>query len=74
MCTRYAAGVQVNGHRVEIITRSNIEEFMKPIITEWSSTVGSGKLPEQLIYFRDGKSPKLRESSPGKANYGDRRF
>ena len=58
MCTRYAAAVETNGHRVEMIKRSNIENFMKPLITLWSSNLGNGKLPEQLIYFRDGKLPQ----------------
>ncbi|KAL9085957.1 MAG: hypothetical protein Q9165_007319 [Trypethelium subeluteriae] len=56
LCTRYAAAIDVNGHRVEIIATSNIEKFMKPMITGWASNLNMGRLPESLIYFRDGVS------------------
>lgn len=55
LCTRYAAAVDTNGHRVEMITTSNIEKFMKPMITGWSSNLGQGRVPERIIYLRDGK-------------------
>ncbi|KAI9685409.1 MAG: hypothetical protein M1822_004540 [Bathelium mastoideum] len=55
-CTRYAAAIQTNGHRVELISSGNIQAFMSPMITEWCSNLGNGRVPEQLIYFRDGIS------------------
>ena len=55
-CTRYAAACQTNGHRVEMITTANMLEMLTPIFREWMSTIGGGKLPQHIIYMRDGVS------------------
>jgi eukaryotic translation initiation factor 2C len=53
---RYAAACQTNGHRVEMISESNWTNCLKPLVTQWQSNVGGGKLPTQVYYFRDGVS------------------
>ncbi|CCU74167.1 argonaute/ago1/eukaryotic translation initiation factor 2c [Blumeria hordei DH14] len=53
---RYAAAVQTNGRRVEIIGRNTIENQMLPLVNQWVKNVGQGKLPTQIYYFRDGIS------------------
>lgn len=53
---RYAAGVQTNGHRVEMITEANIEGFFGFLLPEWVKQVGGGNLPMHIYYFRDGVS------------------
>ncbi|KAA6409085.1 MAG: eukaryotic translation initiation factor 2c [Lasallia pustulata] len=56
IAARYAAACETNGHRVEMITTNNIETMVKPLLHEWCSTVNLGRLPEHLLYFRDGVS------------------
>lgn len=51
---RYAAACQTNGHRVEMISESNIRSMLEPVIRQWILTVGSGNLPRQIYYMRDG--------------------
>ena len=53
---RYAAGCQTNGQRVEMITENNFRSILGPLVTQWQSEVGSGKLPEHVFYIRDGVS------------------
>lgn len=53
---RYAAACETNGHRVEMIKPDNINNMLKPMIQYWTQTVGGGKLPSRIIYFRDGVS------------------
>lgn len=53
---RYAAAVETNGVRVEMIATKNIEEMLKPLLMEWSMNVGQGRLPKHVYYFRDGVS------------------
>jgi eukaryotic translation initiation factor 2C len=55
-CCRYAAGVQTNGHRVEMITRHNIDTVVMPMVKNWANKVGGGNPPKQIFYFRDGVS------------------
>lgn len=55
-CSRYGAAVQSNGHRVEMITSSNIHEMLKPLVQWWMANVGGGRPPRHLYYFRDGVS------------------
>ena len=55
-CSRYGAAVESNGHRVEIITSTNIREMLEPIVRWWISNVGGGHPPKHLYYFRDGVS------------------
>ena len=56
LATRYAAAVQTNGYRVEIITPANIKGLLLPLLKNWVNTVGAGKFPARVIYFRDGVS------------------
>lgn len=56
ICARYAAAVETNGIRAEMITTKNIEKMLEPLIKHWIRTVGGGKLPGHVYYFRDGVS------------------
>lgn len=53
---RYAAGCQTNGKRVEMITENNFRTILGPLVQQWQSEVGGGRLPEHVIYIRDGVS------------------
>ncbi|PYH41337.1 putative eukaryotic translation initiation factor eIF-2C4 [Aspergillus saccharolyticus JOP 1030-1] len=53
---RYFGACEANGDRVEIINRANLEIMLTPLIREWMSTVGQGRAPEHVYYFRDGVS------------------
>lgn len=53
---RYAAAVETNGIRVEIIATRNIEDMLRPLIQNWQENVGGGRLPDHVYYFRDGVS------------------
>src|SRR4051812_22709710 len=53
---RFAAAVQTNGHRVEMITTRNIKSMMVPLFQIWIKEVGGGKGPQHIYYFRDGVS------------------
>ena len=55
-CARYLAAVETNGYRVEMITSSNLEYMLPPLIQHWMNNVGGGKLPAHVYYFRDGVS------------------
>ncbi|CZS95190.1 related to argonaute like post-transcriptional gene silencing protein QDE-2 [Rhynchosporium agropyri] len=55
-CCRYAAAVQTNGYRVEMITPANINQMIIPYVKKWMSVVGGGNLPQHIYYFRDGVS------------------
>ncbi|KAG9829606.1 Piwi-domain-containing protein, partial [Aureobasidium melanogenum] len=55
--TRYAAAVETNGYRVEMITNENIEKHIMSLIRNgWMNKVGQGKPPATVVYFRDGVS------------------
>lgn len=51
---KYAAFCEKNGARVELIT--NIKLMLREPFRNWvnSKTAGAGKLPSNIIYFRDG--------------------
>lgn len=50
---RYAAVVQTNGYRVEMLTPTNVQSMFTELSQFWK--VGhSGELPRHIIYFRDG--------------------
>jgi eukaryotic translation initiation factor 2C len=53
---RYWGACEANGERVEIIARANLESMLTPLVREWMSTVGGGKAPDNVYYFRDGVS------------------
>ena len=55
-CTRYAAAVETNGHRVEMITPYNMENMLTPLFREWMTEAGKGRFPAHVIYMRDGVS------------------
>lgn len=55
-CSRYGAAVQSNGSRVEMITGTNINEMLRPLVDWWVKNVGGGQLPKHVYYFRDGVS------------------
>lgn len=54
--TRYAAAVDTNGHRVEMISEKNIKTHLQPMLQHWCQTVNNGKLPARVLYIRDGVS------------------
>lgn len=57
IATRYAAAVETNGHRVEMITDENVEKHIMSLIKNgWVPRVGQGQMPTTVIYFRDGVS------------------
>lgn len=56
ICARYAAAVEANGFRAEMITTKNIEKMLTPLIENWKEHIGKGKVPDQVYYFRDGVS------------------
>lgn len=53
---RYAAACQTNGRRVEIITEANWSSMLGPLAQQWVSTIGVGRVPGTVYYFRDGVS------------------
>lgn len=53
---RYAAGVQTNGHRVEMLTEANINQIFMRLFGHWMAKVGGGGGPQHIYYFRDGVS------------------
>ena len=54
--SRYAAAVETNGYRVEMIQTNTLESLLKPLIQHWMNTVSNGRLPKHIYYFRDGVS------------------
>ncbi|CAO1599602.1 Protein argonaute [Xanthoria calcicola] len=57
--TRYAAAVQTNGYRKEMISNRNITNCLTPLIKRWKERnkyLGQEHLPEHVYYFRDGVS------------------
>lgn len=53
---RYAAAVETNGVRVELIASKNMQEMIEPLLQHWQENVGEGRLPKHVYYFRDGVS------------------
>ncbi|KAK4692655.1 eukaryotic translation initiation factor 2C, partial [Lecanoromycetidae sp. Uapishka_2] len=54
--SRYAAAVESNGSRVEMITSDNVNAMLGPMVDYWVKNVGGGNLPKHVYYFRDGVS------------------
>ncbi|KAK0625289.1 Piwi domain-containing protein [Bombardia bombarda] len=50
----YRGAVQTNGWRVEVLTPTNTNGMLAPILQDWIKENGSP--PEQVFYFRDGVS------------------
>ena len=55
-CSRYAAMCQTNGHRLEIISTDNVNFLLDEMVTYWKDSIGGGKMPDEVFYFRDGVS------------------
>ncbi|KAL8852773.1 MAG: hypothetical protein Q9221_002403 [Calogaya cf. arnoldii] len=53
---RYAAGVQTNGYRVEMISKRNLRDMLTPLFRHWTANVSGGRFPQHVYYFRDGVS------------------
>ncbi|KAL8844394.1 MAG: hypothetical protein Q9176_001304 [Flavoplaca citrina] len=53
---RYAAGVQTNGYRVEMISTRNLRDMLVPLFRHWTANVSGGRFPDHVYYFRDGVS------------------
>ena len=53
---RYVAGCQTNGKRVEMITENNFRSILSPLVAQWQMEVNGGRLPQHIIYIRDGVS------------------
>lgn len=51
---RYAAAVQTNGHRVEMISEANLKHMFLKLFDRWCAKFGGG--PLHIYYFRDGVS------------------
>lgn len=56
ICARYAAAVESNGERVEILTAKSIEEMLRPLVQHWCEDISGGRVPTHVYYFRDGVS------------------
>ncbi|KAM7204279.1 Piwi domain containing protein [Naviculisporaceae sp. PSN 640] len=52
---RYRAGVQTNGYRVEMITRTNLNSMLPDMIRDFKQN-NKGQAPQHLFYLRDGVS------------------
>ncbi len=55
IAARYAAAVETNGIRTEMITTKNIREMLKPLIQSWKISFKNNG-PDHVYYFRDGAS------------------
>lgn len=53
---RYWGACEANGEKAEMIARTNLEAMLTPLLREWMSTVGGGRPPDNVYYFRDGVS------------------
>lgn len=56
LATRYAAVVQTNGYRNEMVKTETIMHDLKLLVHHWIQTVGGNKMPHEVIYLRDGVS------------------
>lgn len=56
LACRYAAAVETNGYRVEMLTPSNIRSMFLVLFEKWIAQVGKGAGPAHIYYFRDGVS------------------
>jgi eukaryotic translation initiation factor 2C len=49
---RYAAAVQTNGHRVEMISPANIRGMFIPLFRQWVTKVGGGQGMFSMIIYQ----------------------
>ncbi|KAL1982463.1 hypothetical protein VTN96DRAFT_1310 [Rasamsonia emersonii] len=53
---KYMGNCETGYRHVEIIEEQNMKEMLIPMIDEWTATVGKGRRPQYVYYFRDGVS------------------
>ncbi|KMQ81455.1 eukaryotic translation initiation factor 2c [Lasius niger] len=53
--TRYAAMVETNGYRTEMLTPANVHFLFGQLREQWKAG-HEGSFPKHIIYFRDGVS------------------
>nr|ALJ83738.1 quelling-defective 2 [Colletotrichum lindemuthianum] len=54
--TFYAAAVDTNGYRVEMLSPMNTRNFLARLMPNWHKRMSHGAPPPHIIYFRDGVS------------------
>ncbi|KAJ0318728.1 hypothetical protein Brms1b_004217 [Colletotrichum noveboracense] len=54
--TFYAAAVDTNGYRVEMLSPVNTRNFLARLMPTWHKRMGHPAPPPHIIYFRDGVS------------------
>lgn len=52
--TRYAAMVETNGYRTEMLTSANVHFLFGQLCDQWRKGHEGGAFPKHIIYFRDG--------------------
>ncbi|KUL90632.1 hypothetical protein ZTR_00121 [Talaromyces verruculosus] len=55
-CVKYMGSCQTGYSRVEMIDEDNMKNMLTPLVNEWTKTVGNGRRPQCVYYFRDGVS------------------
>lgn len=55
---RYAAIVQTNGRRVEMLSKENVEGMFVKSYSRWYKEVNGGVHPDNIFFFRDGVSER----------------
>ncbi|KAH8692689.1 putative eukaryotic translation initiation factor eIF-2C4 [Talaromyces proteolyticus] len=53
---KYMGRCETGLRRVEIIDEQNMKEMLVPLVDQWTKTVGQGRRPQNVYYFRDGVS------------------
>lgn len=53
---KYMGNCETGLQNVEIISEENMKDMLTPLIDEWTKTVGRGRRPQYVFYFRDGVS------------------
>jgi eukaryotic translation initiation factor 2C len=56
LATRFAATIQTNGYRTEMILTETIQKDFGQLAQQWMKNVNNGKIPSRVYYFRDGVS------------------
>lgn len=55
-CVKYMGSCQTGHSRVELIDEDNMRNMLAPLVAEWTKSVGNGRRPQCVYYFRDGVS------------------